>query len=194
MVLKLSLIFVLISLYNAYLTDPTYMAKYDRLYNSEKYNTKVNYKYAPLIFKCNDPISDCSNRGTCSPDSNDCICDSGYTTLTGSYKKCTYQMKSYVIALVLETFISFGVGHLYVGNYTLFVGKFLFFFFSYYFNFCVMIFVGSINQSNVTIDTYYRTKRTFCILVPMIIGWYIFDVVMFACMQYKDQNGIELKW
>jgi hypothetical protein len=176
------------------LIDPSYLAKYDRLYFSDKYNTKINFSNPQMYFECIEPESDCSNRGICNETRDNCICEKGYTSLVGSFKKCTYKMKSYLVALLLEVFISFGFGHLYVGNYTLFLGKFLFFFFSCYLNFCVMIFIGAINESNVSSVTYKYTKRTFFILVPIIVGWYVLDVILFATMQYKDQNGIELFW
>ena len=95
-------------------------------------------------------------------------------------------------AFLMECFVGFGLGHYYVGNYTLFIGKFLFYYFSCYFSFCVMVFVGAINQSNVTDEAYQYTKTSTIILLPLMIFWWFFDIFMFGTGRYTDGLGMPL--
>lgn len=171
-----------------------YLNKYNQLSFSPKYNTKTDYKYVnrTLEFICDNPEEDCSGKGKCTSDKLGCICNLGFYSIEGSYIKCSYQQKSKMIALLLEATVGFGFGHLYVRNYTFFLGKFLFYFFSCYFQFCLMIFVGSINNSNVDEKTFSSTKAATFILVPVMIGWYLFDVAMFFLGKWTDSNNIPL--
>ena len=180
---------------NSQTSPNAYLNQYNKLYLSQKFETRIEYTYYNLTFKfstCLDVNRDCAGNGICSNKTIDCICNPGYASILDSYVKCTYQQKSKTTALLLELLIGFGFGHMYIGNYVFFIAKFLFYFFSCYFNFCVMIFIGSVNNSNVNDISFSTTKRNTIILVPIIIGWYLFDILMFLCGSYYDSNGIQL--
>ena len=123
---------------------------------------------------------------------NECKCDPRYTTSKSSFLQCNYYQKRKLYALLLESLIGFGFGHLYSGNYTLFISKFLFFFFTCYFGLCLMIFVGAVNNSNVNAKTYIYTQRFLFITIPLMIIWYFFDIIFYAIGRYKDGKGEDL--
>jgi hypothetical protein len=169
-----------------------YLNKYNQLYKAEKYETRRIFKYSNFTFVCDNADKDCGGKGQCFANKTDCECDVGYMSVPNSYVKCTYSQKFLSTALILEGLLGFGFGHLYRGNLIFFVGKFLFYFFSCCFNFCVFVFVGAVSQSNVNKETYDYVKRSTCILVPLMIGWYIVDLVMFFIGNYGDSNGFPL--
>jgi hypothetical protein len=171
-----------------------YLYKYNELYDSDKYminNYHVERFY--INFTCvskSTTDNNCGN-GECNEKGDDCVCYAGYTTYPGSYIKCSYQQKSKIKAFLLEM-LGFGLGYLYIQNYSWFIAKFLFVYFSCYFVFCIMIFVGAINNSNVDEATYRSTKRTTFIIVPTMIVLYFFDLFRFILGYNKDSNGIDL--
>jgi len=171
-----------------------YLYKYEELYDSDKYaidNYRVDNYYLDFTCVSNSETDNNCGNGKCNSAGNGCECNAGYTTFQGSYIRCNYQQKSKVKAFLLEM-LGFGLGHLYIQNYSLFIAKFLFVYFSCYFVFCIMIFVGAINNSNVDEATYKSTKRTTFIIVPTMFAWYIFDLLWFILGYYKDSNGIDL--
>lgn len=190
----LILVLISISYVNLQDTDSSYLLKYNQLYFSNKFETRKDFIYENTTseYKCYNDTLDCSDNGICTEDNLDCTCNPGFVTLENSFQRCTYTQKSKSTALLLEAFIGFGMGHLYIGNYTFFIGKFLFYYFSCYFNLCIMVFVGSINDSNVNPDTYSATKRTSYIMFPIMIGWWLFDIIMFFMNKYKDSYSVDL--
>ena len=181
--------FIFLQIFNC---DNSYLYKYDQLYYSQTYEVRLQYSFQnyTLNFVCNNPAIDCAGHGTCH--TNNCLCDVGYYTIPGSYVKCTYPQKILTNALLLEAVIGFGFGHLYRGNLIFFVAKFLFYFFGCYFYFCIILCVGALNNSNVDAKTYYYTKRSSYIIIPIMIGWYFVDIVMFLLGKYTDSNGLPL--
>ncbi len=176
-------------------TNKDYLTKYYSLYTSKNLNPKVpllNSKNTTTlnIFNCTDPLINCYGNGICQTGKlyNNCTCNYGYTTQPGSYNQCGYKQKDLLTALLLESLVSFGIGHLYIGRTPLFIAKFLSFFFFYYFIFCIMIFIGSINESNVNNITVERTQKIMLYLYPIIYLWYLVDVIMFSMNKYVDNN------
>ena len=55
-----------------------------------------------------------------------------------------------------------------------------------------MIFIGSINESNVVEETVKRTERIMIYLYPIIYIWYITDIVVLLLNLYTDGSGISL--
>ena len=167
---------------------------YVKLYYSERYkvNNLSKYVITSLKFECKDSKYDCSGNGKCLEDKSDCLCDSGYYSFESATIKCSYSQKKKSIALVLEILIPFGFGHLYLLNYSIFLAKFLFYFISYYYVFCIMIFIGSINNSNIDEKTYVYTKKISIILLPILIVWYFFDIIWLILGKYNDGNGVIL--
>ena len=169
--------------------------KYIKLYQSERFKTEYNIPFAeyyPKFFKCEDVSYNCAGNGICNETRDDCICTSGYTSFPNSFIKCTYPQKSSIVAILLEVFIPFGFGHLYIMNYGFFLAKFLMYFFTYYYVFCVMIFIGSINNSNVEEETYNQTKKICYVTLPIIFIWYLFDIIWFCLGNYQDGNNMDL--
>lgn len=168
--------------------------KYIQLQNSNRFKIEFNkeLEYNKISFYCDIPNRDCAGHGTCTSDGTDCECEGGYYSFPNSFMRCTYKQKSKFLAILLELLFPFGFGHLYVLNYSLFLAKFLVYFFSYYYVFCLMIFIGSVNNSNVNSDSYDYSKKICCVLLPIIFIWYIFDVVWFALGGYSDGNSVDL--
>lgn len=183
------MVFILLKIFNC---DNSYLYKYDQLYYSQTYEVRLQYSFQnyTLNFVCNNPAIDCAGHGSCH--NNNCLCDVGYYTIPGSYVKCTYHQKKLTSALLLEALIGFGFGHLYRGNLIFFVAKFLFYFFGCYFYFCIILCVGALNNSNVDAKTYYYTKRSSYVIIPIMIGWYFVDIIMFVLGNYSDSNGLPL--
>jgi hypothetical protein len=190
---KLLIFLIITSCYMIYLiqsqvTNMDYF-KYDRLYSNPKFETRHSIVLSNKnnTFKCTNATKQCYGNGVCNSNMTDCTCDPGWYTFPGSYIKCSYHQSRKSIAILLEATVGFGFGHLYIGNYTFFIGKFLFFFFSCYFSFCIFIFVGSINNSNVNPKTYAYTKRASSyFIIPIMIIWYFLDIILFLSGYYKD--------
>jgi hypothetical protein len=172
-------------------SDKNYLYKYNQLYLSPRYSQKVEWKYVNLTstFVCKDDYSDCSGNGRCL-NTTYCECNSGYASLPGSYVKCSYKQKSKMIAILLEA-LGFGLGHLYTMNILMFVSKFMIFSFTCC-NFCIHIFVGSANNTNVDEKTFKSTIRMFLIMGPVVIVWYVFDIIRYANGGYLDMNNMPL--
>ncbi len=168
--------------------------KYVQLYHTERF--KIDYESVlettEIKFSCENSFRDCANNGLCNETKDNCICNSGYFSFNNSFIRCTYAQKSRIVVFLLELFVPFGFGHLYLANYGFFLAKFLIYFFTYYYVFCVMIFIGSINNSNVDVETYKYTKRICCVMLPIILIWYFFDLIWILMNNYKDGNGIPL--
>ena len=173
-----------------------HLTKYNQLYYAPKFSLKFDFNFdEEEIPVCNNKTVSyiCNGKGKCSDtNQNMCVCDVGYYTIPGSYIQCTYMQKSKLTALLLEGLVGFGLGHFYIGKYYMFMAKFLVYFFSCYFGFCIMVFVGAINGSNVKPETFSSTKVSAIVLFPLIIGWWAFDVVMFMMNKYTDNFDMPL--
>lgn len=143
-------------------------------------------------FVCRVPLYDCSNHGYCNDDATDCICNLGYKSPNNSYVKCLMKQKSKMVTLLLESLISHGVGYYYIGNNQYFVVKFIVFILIWLFNISFFIFLGALHGSNLSEKRRKYAKIVVMILLPVLFGWYLFDIVLIATNQVLDANNIEL--
>lgn len=185
-------IYILFNLLNLFVcqSDKNYLYKYQQLSSNPRYSQKIEWVYVngTSDFNCKDNITDCSNNGICL--NGECKCNVGFHSLQGSYVKCSYPQKSKIIATLLEC-LGFGLGHLYIMNVANFCIKF--FIYSYACcHYCINIFVGSATDSNVDSHVHKRTIRSFIVITPILICWYIYDIVIFLRGGYKDINNVPL--
>jgi hypothetical protein len=150
----------------------------------------INSSYQDDIFCGNStcPI----NQGTCIKFNNveECICDNSYTTYPhDNHTRCNYARKSRLTAFLLETILTYGIGHFYAGNYYFAVPKFFFWCFSY----CLFIFLRMIIRNNEYNNNTSRwiVASAYIFLILMVI-WYVSDSVLYALGVYKDGHGIDL--
>ena len=141
---------------------------------------------------CNE--SNCpSSRGFCN-NNNQCICQNNYITVNNEFVKsngvsCNYHLKSRYIALLLEFFFPFGIGHFYSGKTLLAVIKLtLFIFLVCAFLSVLCCFVGKVVSVCSTITCF--------LIVLCLVGLVfmeIFDLVSYGLGFYYDGNGIQFK-
>ena len=86
-----------------------------RRHNSKEGLTKILDKIKPDSELCNEEICPI-DRGTCSGE-NFCFCFDGYISSYESSRQCDYEQKDRTLYFLLEFVLSFGVGHIYAGNY-----------------------------------------------------------------------------
>ena len=87
-------------------------------------------------------------RGKCTLD-NQCKCFDGYLSIDDDNFPfyCNYEQKKQITAFLLEFFIGFGIGHLYVGNVDIALDK-LITFFTTYFIICFIPYFTAQTKSN----------------------------------------------
>ena len=129
-------------------------------------------------------------RGECFQDTS-FVCNNEWDTYPEtSVEMCNYKKKTQLIAFLLETFVSFGVGHFYTKNFKKAIPKLLFWVLGFYFFFSVRFY----SKQRESTDS---VSLLFCLLgfltcTGMII-WHIADIVSLALNYgYLDGNGIEL--
>ena len=86
-----------------------------RRHNTNEKFTKILEKIKPNSELCNEdncPIE----KGTCSGE-NFCYCFDGYISTFETSYFCDYSQKDRTLYFLLEFVLSFGIGHLYAGNY-----------------------------------------------------------------------------
>ena len=137
---------------------------------------------------CN--IDNCPpQRGTCY--GNQCLCEPNYVTINIGKNKniyCNYHVKSRYMALLLEFFFPFGVGHFYTGNILLGAIKLaLWILFICMFCSVLCCVAGKvINACSVIISLLVILS------ILALICMQIFDLVSYGLGIYKDGNGIEM--
>lgn len=137
--------------------------------------------------ECNE--NNCKN-GECI-DNIICECFNNYSTHPHTNnKKCNYRKKKQWIAFLLEAIPSFGVGHLYLKNYTLGIAKLI---------------IWLITSILIIFMRYYTIQREWkdeialkfgllsCIFTTSAIIWYITDLVLIGLNKYTDGNYIDLQ-
>ena len=86
-----------------------------RRHNSNEQYTNILNKIKPNSELCNE--DNCpKHRGTCSGE-NYCYCFDGYISSFETSFFCDYDQKDRTLYFLLEFVLSFGIGHLYAGNY-----------------------------------------------------------------------------
>ena len=86
-----------------------------RRHNSKEGLTKILDKIKPDSELCNEEICPIE-RGTCSGE-NFCFCFDGYISSYESTYQCDYEQKDRTLYFLLEFVLSFGIGHIYAGNF-----------------------------------------------------------------------------
>jgi hypothetical protein len=130
-------------------------------------------------------------QGNCSIDNSTCVCNPQYYTYPeNSVQMCTYVKKSQFLAFILETFLTFGSGHFYIGNLTIAIPKFLIWIIGYTLIISLKILSYKREDSDATV---LLIQLGSCISCSIMIIWQIIDVLMFGFNNYTDLNNIELK-
>jgi len=132
-----------------------------------------------------------------------CICDEGYTDLNSdSTTKCCYKQKKQSNAFLLEL-LSFGIGHLYIGNKVFFYLKLFIECICIVLNIIISFRIKIINSKLYDYDgceEYYEVnKRGIILNIVMFIFnsfmilFHLIDLILFGLNFYKDKNGVKLK-
>ena len=131
-------------------------------------------------------------RGICSNDGQ-CICNKNYITVdnylvnsNGMY--CNYHLKSRYIALILEFFFPFGVGHFNSGKTLLAFLKLALFVFLVC-GFCSLLccIVGKV----LSAVSYVLLILIILSIIGLVI-WEIFDLLGYGFGMYTDGNGVNM--
>jgi TM2 domain-containing membrane protein YozV len=168
------------------------------MYNSEIENLQ-GYEHAKseLLrnlqqFQCTNDLISCSGHGRCNDQRNDCICDSGFSTVNSTDKKCNYQMKKQLVAFLCELFLGFGAGHFYAERYLNAALKLSAFLYGIY---IICLFPISAKCISDRCENDFLVLTVSCFYYCCAIGlafWFIYDLVMFGMNKYLDGNQIQL--
>jgi hypothetical protein len=154
------------------------------------------------IFRCENPITDCSNAGVCNNEKDECICFEGYKTVFlnvedyFSYEpRCNYKLKKQIYAMVLALFISFGFLHLYLGNYIIGYIQMILFFIIFVFNIYMIVNLSLKHVKKVSRLEYKNSLAlmiVICFFSLIFFFWYLFDIFMVLFNIYRDSNNVDL--
>lgn len=129
----------------------------------------------------------CGINASCTK-SGDCQCKEGFTNVLSVDRKCTYELKSQKVALMLEIFLFFGVGHFYC--YRFIYGMLKLSFFSF------LLMYNMISQQTIIEKDKEKKRGTSIIMVFLsawLVLWVVFDITMFRMNMFRDGNDIPLK-
>mmetsp|Transcript_75535 Transcript_75535/g.120135 ORF Transcript_75535/g.120135 Transcript_75535/m.120135 type:complete len:245 (+) Transcript_75535:17-751(+) len=160
----------------------------------QAYNTFIdedtNYLDSNAITSDCDSAIDCNAHGRCSYDSTYCVCDIGYTTYAApNGTECNYKQKYQMNAFLLSLFLGgFGAGRYYVGDYVLATVKLLLIFVGCYIACITMMSGYGTDNSSLLVCGYCVLFCSACTLGV----WVIVDIVLFACNDIPDGNGVAL--
>lgn len=160
---------------------------YNVLYPNTTLHNLNDYSYStgPCLndFNCFLPYGICLNSTTCMcmPDfANIYIENHSIRELS-----CSYKRKKVVVAALLELFLPLGLGHFYVGQFTLGTIKFVYNFFLYVFC-CILYYKGTNNEV-------FSNMICLCVIMSCVIPmWNIVDLFFFFSDVYPDGYGIAL--
>ncbi len=134
-------------------------------------------------YNCFLPYGVCLNTTTC-------MCMPEYANIyveghSVRELKCSYKRKRIVVAALLELFLPLGLGHFYVGHYTLGTTKF-FYNFTLYIFCCFLYYKGTNNEV-------FTSMLVLCLLLSCVIPiWNIIDLFLFFTNTYKDGYGVAM--
>lgn len=169
----------------------------DEILTSEQFNMSHF-----ILFQCIDSIKDCSNHGECDTNKNDCICFHGYSTYFSNYThhftqnpRCNYQVKKQLYALIIASFISFGMVHFYLENYL--IGYFQLSLFTLI---CLInsFLIVKLSLKHLKSNSESQLSSTMIQIILIIflsfvfILWYIIDIIMIITNMYRDSNNQEM--
>ena len=119
-----------------------------------------------------------------------CECHNGYATYPHTEnKKCNYKKKKQWVAFLLEAIPSFGIGHLYIKNYGLGIGKLIFWIITW--SLLILMRYFSI-QREWKDEVALKFGLLSSIFTSVLIIWYITDLVLIGLNRYTDGNNIDL--
>ena len=126
-----------------------------------------------------------------------CICNKGYSSLSGETIKCCYSKKSQFIAFLLETLVGFGAGHFYIGNNSVAIIKLISI--TSLVCSCCIISICLCYKTEKVIETpqlkYKILNFIYISSILLWLGWQLFDMILFGLNVYTDGNQQELdKW
>ena len=146
---------------------------------------------------------------------SDCVCHKGYITyidnsfqtiikneeplknISDEIVQCCYKQKSQFTALMLETFLIFGFGHLYLGNYYLGFGKMIILsILTLLFCFGVFIVCSQEiedNKNKINNKSYSKIFYFIIIIFFMFISLYFIDLCLMGFGFHSDKFGQSLK-
>ena len=148
-----------------------------------------NFTYAITKEKCS--VTNCN--GDCTS-TNICTCEEGYLNFkTNSKLYCSYKQKNQLTAFLLELFLPFGIGHLYVGRTLFGITKMIIV--TSPMTICIFTFLGILVSDKFLSG---GNSSLFCIgfvSVFSLVGliWWIADLVIFGTNNYLDGNNMPLK-
>lgn len=159
----------------------------DKVYYLFDENDAKHFFYAGM-YKCNyqacsPPFGACASKYKCR-------CLDGYANVLKKNENktiCGYKQKLQVIPFVLEAFVFFGLGHIYLGKYVLGIGKFL--------CLCLIPMITLLfnkNRQNNEISTENEDSGWVMFIFCILCIWYVVDVIYFGFNLYKDINGVPL--
>jgi hypothetical protein len=112
-----------------------------------------------------------------------CLCDKFHSSLKDDFILCTYELKFVLVAILLEFFFPFGIGHFYALRYIYGYFKLFFFIFPFLVRY-MMINNKTLFQINL--------KLLSNIMASALALLQIFDIVCFFLGIFKDGNGKDL--
>ena len=146
------------------------------------------------MIKCGPNISCESDGGTCVYFENvkeTCICNEDYQTFPDDNTTlCSYQKKSKVLSVLLETFVPLGAGHYYAENYVTGVFKSICMCLSCLFCFLVKYYTKHFDKNDNRTMFFSIVSCTWCLF---LVVWYVVDVCFFALDIYTDGNNMQFK-
>lgn len=146
---------------------------------------------------CPEPYGNCFSH-------NKCSCNFEYINVPNSKALCSYKLSSQLIALILETFFPFGVGHFYCNRILIAIIKFSALLLipsviCYIFKNTFFKREENINsllvKSAVRNNSYYSDLLKKAFITSYIISflsWYMFDFINFFYNKHKDGSGYDL--
>ena len=163
------------------------LSSIQNLNNSDVIENKDSQRFNRQLQSTCNSVNCPSLQGFCKTDK--CICLDGYMTVSdnNNFKFCNYEQKQSIVALLLESFGLFGVGHLYAGRVYYGLSKI----------FCFFVFICLGSQFVITLlkeesdtEIAYYVKLLIslgCLGVPIL--WHLIDLYKWANNMYEDGNN-----
>lgn len=145
--------------------------------------------FSAELKKCNSNTC----PGNCTS-KNVCECPSGYVNYPRDKDNlCSYKQKKQLTAFLLELFLPFGVGHLYIGRVFFGITKMIIV--TAPVTICTFTFLGILISDKFLSGGNSSMLTVGSVLIFLIVGgiWFISDAAMFILNRYPDGHGIPLK-
>lgn len=118
-----------------------------------------------------------------------CQCDDQYKSIENSNLKCSYKLKSYLLAFLLEALTMSGAGHMYLGKTVLGIVKLSLLIIQIIIIVVLRIYTNDKEEYNLIA---LRISIFGFIFLVVILFWHFVDILLFSIRKYKDSNGIDL--